>query len=346
MAKAKEKLARALKGVSVTKRGKNTEVTITADGLIRDYNAFTLESPPRLVIDLWNLKKLFPKKVVYARRSHLKRIRIGIHSKKTRVVLDFSGPRLPPYRIDRFQKKLVVLLGDIKAFAAPIKIMPLGDSITYDSGAVGHPAYQVSYRKDLWDSLKAAGYRIDFVGSKRTGWAYEATEGFDPDHEGHPGWKDYMIADNVYNWLATYQPDIVLLHIGTNGLYPSPTDVEKILDEIDRYSKVVTVFLARIINQRCSTDTPPCPRAQRTTDFNDNVEAMALTRIANGDKIVIVDMENGAGIDYRRYPLGDISDNVHPSATGYAKMANAWFDALDAFLSAPNEAPSSIKTTE
>ncbi|NIO20690.1 MAG: AMIN domain-containing protein, partial [Candidatus Aenigmarchaeota archaeon] len=118
VAKAKEKLARALKGVSVTKRGKITEVTITADGLIRDYNAFTLESPPRLVIDLWNLKNLFPKNVVYARRSHLKRIRIGIHSKKTRVVLDFSGPRLPPYRIDRFQKKLVVLLGDIKAFAA------------------------------------------------------------------------------------------------------------------------------------------------------------------------------------------------------------------------------------
>jgi len=331
------KTAEVLKDVSVTKHGKITKMTITADGLIKDYNAFALESPQRLVIDLWNLKNLFPKNVVYAKESNLKRIRIGIHPKKTRLVLDFSGFRIPPYRFDRVKKELMVLLGDFKPPASLIRIMPIGDSITYGSGGAIHPPYQVSYRKDLWDRLKAAGYKIDFVGSTGAGWAYEAIEGFDIDHEGHPGWRDSRIAHNVYNWLVAYQPDVVLLHIGTNGLDPSSKDIEKILDEIDRYSKKITVFLARIINRSCSAEKPPCPEAQITTDFNNNIEAMALTRIANGDKIIIVDMEDGIGIDYRLYPLGDMSDNLHPFATGYKKMANAWFDSLNSFFLAPNE---------
>lgn len=108
------KPAKALTGVSVTERGDITEVTITADGIIRDYNAFTLKSPPRLVIDLWKLKNLFAKNAVYAGTSHLKRVRIGRHPKKTRLVFDSSGPKVPPYRIDRFQSKLVVSLGDVE----------------------------------------------------------------------------------------------------------------------------------------------------------------------------------------------------------------------------------------
>ena len=132
VAKAIEKLnmlktAKTLKDVSVTKQGKITKVTITADGLIKDYNVFTLESPKRIVIDLLNLKNLFPKNVVYTKGSNLKQIRIGIHKKKTRVVLDFSGFRMPPYRIDRVKKELIVLLGDIKSLASLIRIMPIMD---------------------------------------------------------------------------------------------------------------------------------------------------------------------------------------------------------------------------
>ena len=42
---------------------------------------------------------------------------------------------------------------------APIRIMPLGDSIT--SSIPG----QVSYRYWLWSTMNAAGYSVDFVGS-------------------------------------------------------------------------------------------------------------------------------------------------------------------------------------
>jgi hypothetical protein len=60
---------------------------------------------------------------------------------------------------------------------------------------------------------------------------------------------------------------------------------------------------------------------------------MAETRITIGDKIVIVDMEDGAGIDYRLETNGgNMSDNLHPGDNGYAKMAVVWFDALESIL--------------
>jgi hypothetical protein len=61
---------------------------------------------------------------------------------------------------------------------------------------------------------------------------------------------------------------------------------------------------------------------------------MAQARINNSqDKIIIVDMEQGAGIDYRLQPAGDMWDNLHPYGTDYSKMADVWFlDGLEGVL--------------
>ena len=95
----------------------------------------------------------------------------------------------------------------VKAKSLAIKIMPLGDSITYGWGS----ASGGGYRLPLWNELRVHGAAIDFVGSQQNGPA-----SFDRDHEGHPGWTINQIAEKVVNWLLTYQPQIVLLHIGTN----------------------------------------------------------------------------------------------------------------------------------
>lgn len=204
------------------------------------------------------------------------------------------------------------------------RIMPLGDSITQGiSSGIVDTAYQVSYRKELWDSLKAAGYNVDFVGSLSNGQAYA---GFDPHHEGHPGLRDDEVAAGVYGWLVKNPADLVLLHIGTNEVNPSSGDVETILKEIDRFSENIVVILARIINRATYSSL--------TTQFNDNVETMAQARIASGDKIVLVDMEEGAGLDYRLQPAGDMYNELHPFATGFSKMAKVWFDALDDIITA------------
>ncbi len=215
--------------------------------------------------------------------------------------------------------------------AAPVRIMPLGDSITAGkSSGVDDVTRQISYRKDLWESLLAGSRSIDFVGSLINGEYYA---GFDPQHEGHSGWTDAQIAFHIYdnggeNWLNLNPPDVILLHIGTNALNPDPVDVQNILNEIDQYeattNRTVIVVLARIIDL--------VPNNPTVHQFNDNVQAMAQVRIENGDKVILVDMEDGAGLIYSLQPAGDMWDSLHPFASGYTKMASVWLDALDDIL--------------
>ena len=64
-----------------------------------------------------------------------------------------------------------------------LRIMPLGDSITEGAGATS----TAGYRGPLWTLLANAGYNVDYVGSNTTN--QDKTNGMDPDHEGHGGWR-------------------------------------------------------------------------------------------------------------------------------------------------------------
>ncbi|MCJ7536405.1 MAG: putative Ig domain-containing protein, partial [Anaerolineales bacterium] len=215
--------------------------------------------------------------------------------------------------------------------SVPVSVMPLGDSITVGkSSGVDDLSKQISFRKDLWDSLSASGIWVNFVGSQTNGEFYS---GFDPHHEGHGGWTDAQIAVNIYdnggeNWLTQNPAGVILLHIGTNSLSSDPSDVENILNEIDQYEieegSPVIVLLARITNQ--------VPNNSVVTQFNDNVMEMAQSRVDTGDKIIMVDMEAGAGLVYNLQPAGDLWDSLHPYASGYTKMAGEWYPALSNIL--------------
>jgi hypothetical protein len=207
-------------------------------------------------------------------------------------------------------------------------IMPLGDSITmgstFNGVDFGTVDSRVGYRKPLFDTLGISGYTFDFVGSLSHGWAVLS----DFEHEGHGGWSAFDIAwghildgtDGVFAWLDGNPADIILLHAGTNGLDPSgDIDVEAIVDEIEDWENSaagnpVTVILALIIDQD--------PINPDVTTFNNNVLAMANSRITAGDDIIIVNQQ-----DALIYP-NDLSDNIHPNDNGYARMANVWLDAL------------------
>jgi lysophospholipase L1-like esterase len=80
------------------------------------------------------------------------------------------------------------------------------------------------------------------------------------------------------------------------------------------------VLLVRVIDHNL--------KDARIEAFNHRVQAMAEDRVetpanpANPDRINIVD--HHAALSY----LIDLNDKIHPNATGYEKMAGAWFKAI------------------
>lgn len=230
------------------------------------------------------------------------------------------------------------------AFSVAVRIMPLGDSITVgESSGVADPADWISYRKALFDRLAAGRYFTNFVGGEDNG---AGVAGFtDTQHEGHGGWVADGVAGSsilpaVKGFLTTNPADIVLLHIGTNDISSGQPPVEirnevnGILNEIDEYEQStgrnVWVVLALIVNRATGNAL-----RDETTDLNNRLDLLATSRRNNGDKIVVVDMENAID-DYDKFPYGEMFDDIHPYATGYTKMAQAWYQELIGILPTAN----------
>ena len=232
--------------------------------------------------------------------------------------------------------------------ADTIRIMPLGDSNTEgvrsDFVAVEN---RIAYRAKLEELLEGSKLKglYDFVGSESTGSAHMN----DTNHAGFGGARDEDIAallaagkykdydgmmrggeDGFY--LDQFDPDIILLHIGTNWVDSSDNsiyDVEKILNQVDSYekreNKDVTVILAKII----LTDGRNPDIDAVTKSYNQKVSAMVKTRVEAGDLIELVDMQDGAGLIYTNTAVGgDMADHLHPNTNGYNKMARVWFNAI------------------
>ena len=221
-----------------------------------------------------------------------------------------------------------------------MRIMPLGDSVTKGSTAtITDPTIRVGYRQELYLDLSdfdgdgIVDYYFDFVGRYINGES--ATPSFTANHEGVGGETADEIAARVPDAFTAHAADVVLLHAGTNDLNAGSgaitqtvNDVETILDNIWSAAPNATVFLAQIINRR--------PLDSATSDFNTALAARANSRIAAGDKLVLVNMESAltSASDWD----GTTPEAVHPSPQGYLKMAARWYSALDEVLPPSNEA--------
>jgi hypothetical protein len=226
---------------------------------------------------------------------------------------------------------------------AQLRIMPMGNSITYDENSYDYPPHvrpvgdRISYRYKLYQLITEAGYSFDFVGSEDAGNNYFQNAEMD-DNAGFPGIDKEQLAylmkygKNLVTgiqitpgyYMATYPADIILLHIGTNNLNPYDVDVvfSALLDNIRYAAPNAIILVARIINRYGFSSS-------QTTLYNDYVQALIANR---GDsKIISVNMETGAGINY----YADMFDDLHPNTTGYNKMAAKWFQAIDGLNQAP-----------
>jgi len=230
----------------------------------------------------------------------------------------------PLQKLPFFRSVILLLFSAFQfSYAAPERIMPLGDSITFgatESQIADNPDIvgQIgSYRAPLWYMLQNASIEADFVGTEVSGQDIEPP--IDSDNEGHPGWTATDIANLTYDILATNPPNTILLHIGTNDNSDNIEGTNAILDQIDRYEMEsgikIKVYIALIIDRRTHDSV--------YHDFNHNLMKLVGKRIRFGDDLTLVDMHGLANLQ-----PDDYSDDIHPNATGYTKMAQVWFNAL------------------
>ncbi|MBB5801050.1 lysophospholipase L1-like esterase [Saccharothrix ecbatanensis] len=201
--------------------------------------------------------------------------------------------------------------------AAPVRIMPLGDSITEAPGC---------WRAYLWDRLQKTGYtNVDFVGTKSSGGC---SVPFDTDHEGHSGYSATGIADQnqLPAWLDAARPDVVLMHLGTNDMWGNfrPIDAviaaySKLIDQMRADNPNVKILMAKIIPMHC-------PECTHVVALNNAIPSLVTSKTTAQSPITLVDQWTGFDIAVDTY------DGVHPNDAGVRKMADRWYPSLAAVL--------------
>ena len=213
------------------------------------------------------------------------------------------------------------------AFAAPIKIMPIGDSITYGQG--WDP--QGGYRAVLREKLVTADYDVDYVGTQSANPGPLAQSG-DVQHEGHPGWTVERVTSALPEWFAKVDaPHVILLKIGTNNCNNNHdtvmTQLRALLDEIKRLQPSAHVICATIIPFLNGTEVGS--NDVWVQDHNALVRAEVASRAQAGDRISLADIYPVVS------PTEGMNDDRHPNETGYRAMADVWFDAIRAAFPDP-----------
>ncbi len=214
----------------------------------------------------------------------------------------------------------------------PLRIMPLGDSLT----GGGNTGASHTYRGYLEALLREAGYAFDFVGTQ-SGLAYG---GSDPDHEGHGSFtigpddiRSRGQPVSLYAYLEDYLragPDVILLLIGINDLYAGEISpgapqlaagrLVGLVERIQALRPGVTIFVASLA---------PASRYDVSTrvEFKAvNAAAQALGEADPDDAVYFVDLYGRLAPGWD--PAADLIDGVHFSERGARKVAQVWFEAL------------------
>ncbi|NNC87866.1 MAG: hypothetical protein HKN82_05325 [Akkermansiaceae bacterium] len=224
---------------------------------------------------------------------------------------------------------IAAVCGAMPCYAQTLKIHPMGDSITNGAGGTSGVG---GYRGPLYTLLTNAGHAVDYVGTITTNSASLA----DMDHDGHGGWRIDQVDANVESWFNSIDdPDIILLHIGTND-FGQAFDTPNAINRLDALLTKIAGLRPNahiIVTNLLERDEPRNTQIQ--TQFNPYVEGVVNDHIAAGELVSFLDMR-------ALVPLSDMPDNLHPNQTGYDKMAAGWFDAIEAVLDPGDGVPPSI----
>ncbi|MEI6673590.1 MAG: Ig-like domain-containing protein [Verrucomicrobiota bacterium] len=202
----------------------------------------------------------------------------------------------------------------------PVRIMPLGDSIT--AGFVNDAnTIEGGYRRNLYSILFTHGFNVDFVGTL----ADVKPQIPDPDHEGHGG---YLIEDmlaGIDSWLGQIDdPDVILVHAGTTNFWVGESlsvtqnHLKDLLAELATRRPFAKIIVASLILR---------------TDFYESIQLLynaslpgiVSDQVAMGRQVYFVDMHSVL-------VASDLADGVHPTLGGYDKMGARWVTAVNSVI--------------
>jgi len=195
----------------------------------------------------------------------------------------------------------------------PLRIMPLGASITWGQASTDGNGY----RQALRQLLLAAGNPVNMVGSRHGGTM--------PDNgvEGWPGARVDEVHAKAAASVPRWRPNVVLVNAGTNdaGQNVNVTGcgrrMEAMLDAVYAASpRALVVLSTLVINLGAATE-------RNAVAISKQYRALVTKLRRAGRSIVLAEMHDAQG------PLSaDMADRTHPNDAGYKKMAAIWYAAL------------------
>ncbi len=102
------KEAKNLTDVKVDRKDGEVIVTLKGDGEFGNFNAFGLDEPTRVVLDIWGVGATFEEREIPVGSDVVEQMRVGVHPDKVRIVFDSPQPVVPTYSVDKEDATLVV----------------------------------------------------------------------------------------------------------------------------------------------------------------------------------------------------------------------------------------------
>lgn len=204
---------------------------------------------------------------------------------------------------------------------APLKIMPIGDSITAGVEFINNKSTceNGGYRTHLWRSFQKDGLVIEFVGTQSDG---------PPDisvrHEGHPGWNTSQLLQDIPHWLMKYDVQIVLIMTGTNDIIQIQDAniaigrLYSLINKVFETRPEISLALASILPLKWSESRKHLQPI--VVSYNTKMHSLACKYESKGMHISYVDIFNGLD---KQHMFGS-----HPSPSGYKKIAEIWYPIL------------------
>jgi lysophospholipase L1-like esterase len=146
---------------------------------------------------------------------------------------------------------------------------------------------------------------------------------FDQNHEGHVAMRADQVLAQAAGWVSNANPDIVLLHIGTNDIMLGQavsgvlSEVGQIIDAIRSVKPNIKIIVAQIL--------PVDGFDAEVAAYNSGLATLVASKTSGTSPVRLADMFSGFGSN-------DKYDGVHPNDTGESKMADRWYDVLATLL--------------